>query len=133
MVECLHRELCRHPRVDRVADDALAEGVLEGADVEFAFTRRVLRDVADPQLVGPTRVEVSLHKVVVDRWTGSTVESALLGVIGPETLVATDPPDLVFGNLQPLALEFVGDEAVTEGRVVVVCASTAALVRCAFS
>lgn len=76
MVERLHREFRRHPRVDRVADDALGEDVLDHAGVELAFTRRVLRDIADPQLVDSTRAEVELDQVVVDGRTRSTIEAA---------------------------------------------------------
>lgn len=60
-------ELGGHPIFDRVADDSVAEQVLDRAAVQLALAGRVLGDVGDPDLIGPSSGEVPLDVVVVHR------------------------------------------------------------------
>lgn len=70
-----------HPRVDRVPHDPVRVHVLDRAEVELSFTRFVLRDVRELQLVGaicgehvscPAVLVGHRAEVVVDRRTGPT-------------------------------------------------------------
>lgn len=65
-----------HPLVQGVADDAVAEQVLDRAAVELALSGRVLGDVGDPDEVGCRGGEVALNVVVVHRWTGRLAAAA---------------------------------------------------------
>ena len=51
-------------RVDRPADDAPAARVEHAAAGDLPFTRRVLGDVRDPELIGVRARELALDKVV---------------------------------------------------------------------
>ena len=55
--------------------------VFDGAEIELAFVGGVLGDVGQPDLVGASCAEEAVYKVVVDRWTGSAVQSSLLAKI----------------------------------------------------
>lgn len=63
-------ELGGHAVADAVADDPVAAGVLDRAEVELALGGGVLGDVGEPQLVEPVGAEPALHEVVVDGRSG---------------------------------------------------------------
>jgi len=65
-----------HPLVDGVADDAVAEQVLDRAAVDLALRGGVLGDVGRPDPVGCGRGEVPLDVVVVHRRPGRFAAAA---------------------------------------------------------
>ena len=54
-------EVAGHPWSHRIADDAVAEHVLDRAQVELALTGGMLGDVGQPQLVRSIGSEMALH------------------------------------------------------------------------
>jgi hypothetical protein len=115
-------ELRGHSFVDRVADDPVAEQVLDRAAVELALGRGVLGDVGDPDGVGCVGGEVALDVVVVHRRSGrlAAAAPALADRARPQALLGAQPPDPSFANDVAGSLELVGQEPVAELRVVVV-------------
>ena len=113
-------ELGGHTGVGRVSHDPVGEDVLHDAAVELSFPRTVLGDVGEPQLVRSLGGEVSLDEVVMDRRSGPATESPLLRVRRPNALLRAQAPHPVLRRPMPEPLELVCDEAVSEGRVVVV-------------
>ncbi len=113
-------ELGGHALVEGVADDAVAEQVLDRAAVELALGGGVLGDVGQPQLVGSGGGELALDQVVVHRRAGPAGQAALAGVHRPHPLRAAQPVDPVAGGGDALVGELVGDVPVAELRVVVV-------------
>ncbi|MDH6573693.1 hypothetical protein M2160_008800 [Streptomyces sp. SAI-117] len=85
-----------HPRVDGVAHDPGAEGVLDHAEVELALTGGVLGDVGEPQPVRAGRGEVTADEVVVHRRAGLRAPAALLVEHAPSAVVPADSPGRSF-------------------------------------
>jgi hypothetical protein len=111
-----------HPLVDRVADDPVAEQVLDRAAVQLAFGGGVLGDVGDPDLVRLGGGEVASDVVVVDRRSrGLARAAATLADRGrPQALLGAQPPHPPLADVVAGALELVGQEPVPELRVVAV-------------
>jgi hypothetical protein len=117
-----HGEPGGHPLIEGVADDPVAEQVLDRAAVELAFGGRVLGDVGDPHPVRRRRGEVPLQVIIVHGRAGqfSAAPAALAHRGRPQLLLRAQPPDSAFAGDQAGALELVGQEPVAELRVVAV-------------
>ena len=113
-------ELARHTGVGGIADDAVGEDVLHDTAVELSLPGAVLGDVGEPQLVRGIGGEVPFDEVVVDRRSGAATQAPFLRVSRPKSLLGAQAPHPVLRGPVPQALELVGDEAIAEGRVVVV-------------
>ena len=125
LLERRDREAGLHPRVDGVADDLVAEAVLDRAEVELALAGPVFGDVDQPQ-------RVRLPAAVKSRCTRSS-KAGVPGLrsscrCGPRGLPNTDhqpfaradPPRGPVGHRLALLAGLVGQEPVAELRVVAV-------------
>ena len=101
VLERPHRERRLHALIDRVPHDPVRTDILDRAEVELAFTRFVLRDVHEPELVRRvggehvTRSAVLVDdgaEVVVDGWAGAPALAALLPERAPPPIRGRDPP-----------------------------------------
>jgi hypothetical protein len=115
-------QLRGHPIAEGVADDAVPEQVLDRAAVELALDGRVLGDVGDPDQVRGCGAELALEQVVVHRdpGPGGLAAPPLPGGGRPQPLLRAQPPDPTLAHLLAGAFEFVGQEPVTELRVIAV-------------
>ena len=75
-------------------------------------------DVGQPELVGGLGAEPALHEVVVDRWSGSAVQSSLLGEDRPDPLLGAQPCDTVLPGGDPAPWQLISDESVAECRII---------------
>src|SRR5438552_2528607 len=102
VVQCVDREAGLHARVDGVADDLVAEAVLDRAEVELALAGPVFGDVDQPQRVRLRRGEVALHEIVEGRPSGLAlllaVTAALLAEDRPPAIGRADPPRRSVGH-----------------------------------
>ena len=90
------RERCLHARVDRVAHDPAAEGVLDRAKIKSAFARFVFRDAGQPELVRPGSDElVTLPAVLVDDDTEIVMNSRTRLLAAPAPLLPEHTPSAV--------------------------------------
>jgi len=90
------REVGRHAFADRIALDARGVGVLEQAEVDLAFIRRVFGDVREPQLVHVSGREVASHEIVVNGRPGLLARPTLLHETGPNRHVRAQAPHVAF-------------------------------------
>ena len=118
--QCCDGKAGGHPLVEGVADDPVAEDVLNRAAVELSFCGGVLGDVGQPEPVRGGGGELALDEVVVHGRSGrlTATPSALLGRGGPDPLLGAQPPDPPFADDQAVALELVGQEPVAELRII---------------
>lgn len=87
IIQCGHRQRGLHPGVDRVADDPVRPGVLDRAEMQFAFVGAVFGDVGQPQLVRGLCGELTVDEVIVDRWAGLPVQASLLREHRPDAFL----------------------------------------------
>jgi hypothetical protein len=81
----------------------------------------VFGDVGEPGDVGCRGAEVSVDQIVVHGRTGGLrVASALLGGGGPDPVLPAQAMDPPFTDFVASPFEFIGDEAVTELRIIAV-------------
>jgi hypothetical protein len=59
-----HGERRLHALIDRVTDDPVRPGVLDGADVELALIGAVFGDVGEPELVGTRSAELASDEII---------------------------------------------------------------------
>lgn len=69
----------------------------------------------------------------MDGWARSTVQSSLLSEYRPDPLLGTQPRDPVITGGDPASGKLIGDEPVSEGWVIGMDVSGAALIRCVSS
>ena len=83
-----------HSGIDRIADDAVGENIFDRTDVELAFKRSMFGDVGQPQLVRPSRGEVSLDEVVMHGWTNvaALASLGLLAELREQAIGRADSP-----------------------------------------
>lgn len=59
-----------HPRADGVAHDPLAQDVLDRAEIQLPFSREMLGNVGEPELVRPVGSEIAAGEVVMHGRSG---------------------------------------------------------------
>lgn len=108
-----------HPRSDGVSDDSVAEHVLDRAHVELALIRVVLRNVGEPHFVDPACGEVAFDEVITDRRAGLlAVFSGSFDRVGEQLLLRAQSPHTSLRRPVAGSMEFIGDEPVSELRIV---------------
>lgn len=109
-----HGQAGLHPRINGVAHDPVAEGVLDREEVQLAVAGGVFGDVCEPQAVRSVSGEVAADQVVVHRRAGLLDPAALLAEHAPPVVVPADPPRGPVGHRGTRAAGFVGQEAVAQ-------------------
>ena len=107
-----------HAITHRVPDDPVGEQVLDRAAVDLAFSGRMFGQVRDPLTVRTSGSEVPAQQVIGDRRSGPFAFAAFLDGRGPQFLLGTQPPRTAFSNLDAGPLELIGQEPVTERRII---------------
>jgi hypothetical protein len=115
-------ELGGHPLIDGVADDAVAEQVLDRAAVQLAFGGGVFGDVGDPHPVWCLRGELALPVVVVHGRARALAGAPAAFAHGgrPQPLLRAQPPDPLLSGEVAGPLDLVGQQPVAELRVIAV-------------
>jgi len=80
----------------------------------------MLSDVGQPQCVGSICCEVTLNEIVVYRWTSFSSQTAFLGENRPYPLLRAQPPHPLLAGYDTGFDEFIGDEPVSECRIIMV-------------
>lgn len=112
-------ELRRHPRVDRVADDAVGPDVLHRALIHLAFPGRVLGDIGEPEPVRSARGELAPDEIVAHgRSDQAPLATAFADERAEDLVLRTRPPYPPLRRGEPSLGEFVGDEPVSERGIV---------------
>ena len=111
-----------HAAVDGPADDPVRVHVLDGAEVDLAFTRPMLGDVREPQLVRCRRGEVPAHQVVMGWGAGLRALPSLgFAEARPPAVVAADPPHHPIRHLGVAAVaDLIGQEPIPELGIIAV-------------
>jgi hypothetical protein len=78
----------------------------------------VLGDVGQPDLVGGLGAKLEVDEVVVDRRSGLSVQSPLLGEDRPDTFLRAQSSHPVLPGDDPACGKLVSNEAVPENRIV---------------
>lgn len=68
----------------------------------------VFGDIGQPDLVGGLGAELTLHEVVMHRWSGSAVQSTFRGEDRPDAFLGTQSCDTVLAGGDPAPRELVG-------------------------
>ena len=63
VAQCVDCDAGLHPGIDRIADDAVREHVLDHEHANLTFKRAMFGNVAQPQLIGLAGGEVALDEV----------------------------------------------------------------------
>ena len=112
-----------------MANDPVRKDVLDRAKVKLAFPGVMFGDVGQPNLVrslcfevmpDPAMVINGCEKIVMNRRAGPAGLALLSGVRSPYPTDPAKPVNPVLRTLDPFVFEFIGEEPVTQGRVILV-------------
>jgi hypothetical protein len=93
VAKCSNCERGLHSFIERIANNAVGIQILHRTAVDLAFTRSVLSDVSQPDLIGPRGGEVTLQQVVVHWGSGALGVGLFLGKGTEELLLTAETPD----------------------------------------
>lgn len=110
-----------HPPVHGVSDDPVRMQVLDRAQVQLALPGVVRCDVREPFPVRGHGAEVPFNEVIVDRRAGLEPCPAPAVDHREDAVLRAQPPDPAFTGPQAgTGIDLIGDEPVSEGRIVAV-------------
>ena len=121
---CRDRELHRHTRINRVADDPVRPQVFNRAQIQAALVRLNLSrpvpgDAGHPHLIRTLRGDVALHEIVEDRRASFAVQAAIPRQMRPDPLLGTQPPHTPLRCPNAgLRLDLVRDQPIPKPRLV---------------
>ena len=115
IVNCFYSQPRFHARIDGIADDSIAEHVLDRAHVQLALTGVMLGDIGQPQLVDCLSCEATFDEVITHRRAGLlTTFPGPFDRVREQSLPRTQSPHTTLRSAVAGSSEFISDEAISD-------------------